>query len=414
MYDSSWILRPFFRRVIYYFIPKDLANPLLFLGLLPALHHDDTWVSGYSSIVKHLISNSICMDLDASLDASSRADLVAYSSYISLQVSSLLDLSLYVSAANWSMTTRPAYSQLLPFPLTWTIPPLIRAEAIKRVEHLGLDELDSDFDPHGGLHITAGSNALPESLRKHLPLRTKKTIQEEMTPEQAAAIRLYSIIEDYLSPLETLLHQSRKDISSSSSFLLHASSISSLDCLAFGYLSLMFHAPVPRSFLKDWLEENAPLLRNLIQNIQLANSPLSEQELPWAPAQATTLAASTGRVLDSVMRHVPTLGEYYTSEMRHRMETKTSGFDQRAAIFAIGLLTTSLAAGYGVYYYRQLSPFGAMRQTWQPKRAGSRLSEFGQLGSILDSALGPMPSFAAGGNLQGSNGRLVDVDTELD
>ena len=223
---------------------------------LPALHHESVWTSGYAPIVDYLTSKSLGDNLDAGLTPIQQADRIAYGAFLTAHAAPLLDLSLYVSAANWAATTRPAFSSLLPFPLTWTVPPLIRAEAVKRVEHLGFADMDTDFDPNGGLHLSSGRDALPEAFRRHIPARTKKTIHEEMTPEQAVLIRLYGLAEDCLSVLDDYL----KGDSEKTFGFFESASPSSLDCLAFGYLALMRDAPVPRSFLKDWLEQKTPRL----------------------------------------------------------------------------------------------------------------------------------------------------------
>ncbi|KND91195.1 Metaxin-like protein [Tolypocladium ophioglossoides CBS 100239] len=379
--------------------------------LLPALHHDGVWTSGYHQIVGYLTSKSICRDLDADLDAGQQADSVAYSAYLSAHAAPLIDLSLYVSAANWAATTRPAYSSLLAFPLTWTAPPLIRAEAIKRVEHLGLAELDTDFDPNGGLHLSAGRDVLPETFRRHLPAaRTKKTVRDEMTPEQAVAIRLFSLAEDCLSVLDALIGKGKSDEKRPRFFA--APSVSSLDCLAYGYLALMLKPPVPRSFLRDWLQTETPRLSNCVDD--MAPGPL-----PWATPEQTTIIGSGTRVADSIIRNAPSLGAYFANEMRQRTEDGVKGLDQRALMLAMSLMVTGAAVGYGLHMYKSLQPFGARTQLWTAQRGGPKLSQFGQLGSMLSSAMGTyapqlVPSGGVVGNMSAGYGRLVEVDSEVD
>ena len=356
--------------------------------------------------MRYLTSKSLVEDLDADLTKAQKADITAYSAYLNIHASALLDLSLYVSAANWSATTRPAYSQLLSFPLTWTVPPLIRADAIERVQHLGLAELDSDFDPNGGLHLTAGRDALPETFRRHLPGgRLKKTVRDEMTPEQAVAIRLFGLTEDCLSTLEELLVMDAKR----PRFFSDAP-LSSLDCLAFGYLALMLKAPVPRSFIKDWIQDKAPLLATFVTDMLSTCTPASDASV-WATTPQKGIVTATGHVLDSVIRNMPSLGEHYAGEMRRRAEEKTTGLDQRALTLAAGILFTGAALGYGTWWYRQLPPFGLRSQVWRASK-GSKLSEFGALGSMLNTALGPVQSPAETSGEQ--QGRFVEVDSEVD
>ncbi|KAL7817359.1 outer mitochondrial membrane transport complex domain-containing protein [Trichoderma gracile] len=379
-------------------------------NLLPALHHEDTWVSGFQPIVRYLSSAAIGNDLDEPLSSIQRADSVASSAYLRAHAGPLVDLSLYVSAANWVATTRPAYSSLLSFPLTWTVPTLIRAEAIARAEHLGLAELDSDFDPNGGLHLT-GRDALPETFRRHIPLMAKKpSVREEMTPEQATAIRLFGLTEDCLKVLDDLMEEGNG--ADDPRFFFTDGAVSSLDCLAFGYLALMQKPPVPRSFLRDWLESKTPRLHKFVDSMLATMA--ARGDLPWTDPAPTPAVRFGGRILDSVMRHVPGVGGHYAAEMRYRAERQKKGVDQRAAMLIVGAALVGLATGYGVQYYRALQPFGASSQTWQPRRERTRLSDFGQLGTMLSSAMGPYQPVPSGLDVGGEHGKLVEVDSEID
>ncbi|PTB40482.1 uncharacterized protein TrAFT101_005667 [Trichoderma asperellum] len=383
-------------------------------NLLPALNHEGNWTSGFQPIVQYLASTALCDGLDQNLSPIQRADSVAYSAYLRAHAGPLVDLSLYVSAANWATTTRPAYSSLLSFPLTWTVPTLIRSEAIKRAEHLGLAELDSDFDPSSGLHLSAGRDALPETFRRHIPLMIKKTVHEEMTPEQATAIRLFSLTEDCLTVLDDLIQGESED---HPRFFADAP-VTSLDCLAFGYLALMQKPPIPRAFLKDWLESKTPRLHKFVDSM-LARNIAGRGNLPWAVPDPTSAVRFSGRVFDSVLRHLPNVGEQYASEVRRRAEQQTKGLDQRALMLIVGVVLTGLATGYGFQTYRAMQPFGASTQSWQPRRKQSRLSDFGQLGSMLSSAMGPYQPVPSGLDLGtrdhgGPGGRLVEVDSEVD
>ncbi|KAM4058531.1 outer mitochondrial membrane transport complex protein [Hirsutella rhossiliensis] len=379
---------------------------------LPALYHDGVWTSGYRQIVDYLTSNSLCRNLDESLDARQQADSVAYSAYLSVHAAPLVDLSLYVSAANWSAATRPAYSALLPFPLTWTVPPLIRAEAIKRAEHLGLAELDTDFDPSAGLHLSAGRDALPETFRRHLPVTTKKTVREEMTPEQAAAIRLHGLVGDCLSDVGAFMVDHEKQGDREPPRFFPGTPVSSLDCLAYGYLALMLKPSVPRSFLRDWMQAEAPRLSKFVDSV-------APRDLPWSASDPPTVIGSSARVVDSILRNAPSLGEHYAKEMRLRAEQASHGLDRRALVLASSLVATGAVVGYGLYAYKSLQPFGARSQVWRAIRQGGMLSQFGELGTMLSGAMGtyqsaPMPSAPATGSLSTGHGRLVEMDSEVD
>lgn len=337
------------------------------------------------------------------------ADRVAYGAFLAAHAAPLLDLSLYVSAANWAAATRPAFSALLPFPLTWTVPPLIRAEAVKRVEHLGFADMDSDFDPNGSLHLSAGRDALPETFRRHLPARTKKTVQEEMTPEQAVAIRLYGLTEDCLSVLDDFMKSS--DDEKPMSFF-ETEKPTSLDCLAYGYLVLMRDAPVPRSFLKDWIVTKAPRLSKFIDGMK-STSLENTESLPWVESQHTTAFRVGARTLDSIILNAPSVGEEYANEKRRRAEGGVTGVDGRTLMLAMSLMVTGAAMGFGLHLYKSLQPFGARTQVWRMERNKSKLSQFGELGSMLGSALGYQAPRGGPGLASGEH-RFVETDTEVD
>ncbi|KAG5753371.1 hypothetical protein H9Q69_001657 [Fusarium xylarioides] len=376
---------------------------------LPALYREGVWVSGFGPIVEYLTDKSIGDNLDAGLTDIQQADRVAYAAFLSAHAAPLLDLSLYVSAANWSATTRPAFSTLLSFPLTWTVPPLLRAEAVKRVEHLGFADMDTDFDPNGGLHLSSGRDALPETFRRHIPVRTKKTIHEEMTPEQAVLIRLYGITEDCLTVLDDFLEGGPEEKKHG---FFKGTEISSLDCLAFGYLALMRDAPVPRSFLKDWLIKKTPRLSTFVDGMKTRCLDKSKL-LPWIEPGNNTVLRIGSRTLDSILHNVPGLGDEYATEVRRRAEGGITGIDPRSLMLALSLLATGAALGYGYHTYKALQPFGSRMQVWHSHKNYSKLSEFGALGSMLGSVLGgpveaPRPSHPS------NQARFVETDTDVD
>jgi sorting and assembly machinery component 37 len=387
--------------------------------LLPALHHNGVWTSGFQPIVDYLMSHRLTRNLDESLSAAQRADSVAVSAYLAARAGPLVDLSLYVSAANWSGVTRPAYSTLLTFPLTWTAVPLIRAEAVKRAEHLGLAELDRDFDPNGGLHLTAGRDALPETFRRHLPAQSiKKTLSEEMTPEQATAIRLYSVTEACIATLEGFMAAdttSGEKTQGKPRFSSSSDAITSVDCLAFGYLALMRQPNLPRPFLHDCIEKVSPRLCRFVDDMS-ANH-LVAAGLPWSTHEQPGLGRSLGRTIDSTLRHVPTLGDYYTKEVRRRADENITSLLDATNLVALGsLLATSAALGYTYYYYKSVVPFGRRLQTWTSPYRTSRFAGMGQAQSLFSSVLGGgavQQGYSNYGNASAGS-RIVDSNLDLD
>lgn len=377
---------------------------------LPALHHDGSWISGFNPIVDYLTSQSLCRDLDEGLTPSQHADAIAYSSFLRASAAPLLDLSLYVSAANWAATTRPEYSKLLPFPLTWTIPPLIRGEAIKRTDHLGLADLDTDFDPNGSLHLATGRDALPETFRRHLPAVSKRSVKEEMTPEQAAAIRLLSVTGECMTTLDDMLVAGEDD--RPPRFL--RPELSSLDCLAFGYLALMRDAPVPRSFLRDWMTQKAARLSVFVEGIK-SDHLASHGDLPFDLPGPSTALGLGARMLDSSILNMPEIGSHYAEDKRVRAEKGTSSLVNGRSLFLVMCMVTGAALVYARQVYVDTPPFGARTQTWRRLRQGSsKLSEqYGELGLMME-GLGQLYSPSIGLGSQASDGRIPQTDSEID
>ncbi|KAL3958724.1 hypothetical protein ACCO45_006886 [Purpureocillium lilacinum] len=364
---------------------------------LPALCHDGAWSSGYDEIVGYLKSKSLLPDLNTGLVEVQQDECFAFMTYLDAHAAPprrpvTLRLGRQLGRHHTARVQRLA---------------LVPADAIKRVEHLGLAELDTDFDPNAGLHLSAGRDALPETFRRHLPLtRAKKTVREEMTPEQIVAIRLLGLAEDCLTTLDKFMSEGGSDEKHPRFF--DETQVSTLDCLAYGYLALMVKPQVPRSFLRDLLETKMPRLVKFVDD-------MLPTDLPWAAPEVPSLLTSSARVLDSVIRHTPGVGDHYANEMRQRAEKGTTGIDQRAVVLFMALAATGAALGYGYHAYKTLQPFGARSQLWRAQRGTSKLSQFGDLGSMLNSAMGvyesqPMGSAAA----QPGNGQLVKVDSELD
>jgi sorting and assembly machinery component 37 len=281
---------------------------------------------------------------------------------------------------------------------------LIRAEAIKRTDHLGLAELDTDFDPNGSLHLTAGRDALPETFRRHLPSVGRKTVKEEMTPEQAAAIKLFGLTEDCMSTLCDILVETGGDNPPFS-----RRQLSSLDCLAFGYLSLMRDAPVPRSFLKDWMTQKASRLSIFVDDMKL-DYLQNLDDLPFDTSPPATALDISVRTLDSALLNVPEVGVRYAKDKRVRAEDGTTGYLNGRSLALVTCMVAGVALVYARQVYMALPPFGARTQAWN-RHQGTRLSEYGDLGFMMQN-LGPVYSPPA--SMSAPTGRVVQTDSEVD
>ncbi|KAI1334122.1 outer mitochondrial membrane transport complex protein-domain-containing protein [Xylariaceae sp. FL0016] len=333
---------------------------------LPALCHGGTWTSGYANIVAYMKHHS---SIDRDLTPGQSADVLAYSSFLAARGGGLLALSLYASHSAWSNMTRPAYSNLLPFPLTWTVPLAIRAAALEKADHLGLAylaaeiELDESLDP-----VETTSTGF-------IRLRQSLSPAKAMAPEQTAAIRFRHLAEDFYSTLDHL--RADKD------FLLRdREPPTSLDFLAYGYLSLM-HVETPRPVLKQALVNKHGYLLGLLRQIdvRIANATVSRRPPP--PRQASSVIVGFA---SDVLENVPGAGEVWRRRRRGDFNHDTSDLDQAASFISlsVGSAIAGLATIGAAVFLGGSSPQGASTHRFEPQgEEKTGLQRFGEAGTML-------------------------------
>lgn len=237
----------------------------------------------------------------------------------------MLDLSLYVSSANYTTVTRPAYSHLLSWPDQWFLPSERRAEAKARTEHLNLSSLDSDNINPDPQKAKSASNFIPEYLRN-----SRQSISEVVKQAHVASrIRLDGIADAFFEPLEQLLGQKP--------FLLSENSPSSLDCLAFAYLALAQIPVLPEPWLADAMSRY-PTLCGYVKELNhrfwgpvdtdgaipttwsgdAAGSKLGQKKesrngiaLPWKESRHGGPLAASSALLENILGSLPVLGGYW-------------------------------------------------------------------------------------------------------
>jgi hypothetical protein len=79
-------------------------------------------------------------------------------------------------------------------------------------------------------------------------------------PMYAARFKLDAFSSELLDPLSDLIGKH--------DYILRGEKPSSLDCLAFGYLSLLFYAPVPQAWLKDAIQNKYPRVATYIHRLR--------------------------------------------------------------------------------------------------------------------------------------------------
>ena len=391
--------------------------------------------TGFDSIVAFAKKPSTDFtDLDAGLTPRQAADAAAFSAFLRAEAAPLLALSLYVSSANWVATTRPAYSHILPFPLTWIEPPAIREAHAAATAHLGFSSLDtdrSDEDDHES-SLVAALNSFPDRIRKtvgsnrdkepekekrqtprqQIPGANSKTlaaalkkptrVSQALTPEAKAKIRLDEAARSFYSVL-ALQKGDQK-------LFFTESAPTSLDCLAYAYLSLMVVPDVPRPFLSDSLSKHHPDLANFATDMQHTcfGVPRTSSTNPVVALNTiqktkTSLNPLWLRTLHGIVHSIPGLGGEWVvwlwQRIRlHGLEEDVSEAElplrpwrrsvagarsRQARTIAGTLATTAFVVGLLLAYHR-LPAFGSRTVVYQ--RAPSGLLGLGAAGAFLHAA----------------------------
>jgi sorting and assembly machinery component 37 len=308
---------------------------------------------------------------DNDLTPQQEAVLLAYSSYLTTRGSGLVALSLYVSPNAWVELTRPAYSTLLPFPLTWTIPTAIRAAAIEKAEHLGMGYLAAEAEADEAANKSATETTSTGFLRLRQQLGPKRSLQ----PEQTAAIRFQQLADDFFTTLD--------DLRGSRRYLLGTPSPSSLDYLAYGYLALM-SVQTPYPILAHSLMANS---RPSMQFLQAMKVESPKYVLPRQECKPRGLSRTMETFADGAVGSIAGVGESWKRWRYGGIKPYEEEREERDAaqiLLAIGGVVTGLAAVGAAMLYRGLSPFGASTHQFLPPKEETGLHRFGEIGVMLD------------------------------
>ncbi|KEF62132.1 uncharacterized protein A1O9_00104 [Exophiala aquamarina CBS 119918] len=361
------------------------------LGELPALRDGNTWIAGFSNIVEYLRNTSNGdHDLDRSLDESQRADAIAFTSFLESRGQPLLDLSLYVSSDNYFASTRPALAEILLWPDSWFLPHLLRDKAKKRSEHLGLSSLDVDTAQDHQSEDVGLTAHIPKSLRK--PRQTVSSLIGRNM--QKNRFRLDAVTADFLDPLLEKLGEKN---------WLLADTVSSVDCLTIGYISLLQVPQLPQEWVKEALQkkyaklgqwasaQTSRVLGSSHDAASLVKQKIGERntslELPWQSPPDRSSQQVLHSVLESCISSVPVIGNAYkasqishlqgTGDLHQKKQSQLMMIQRRREIYVQALVTTLTTVGVvGVMFYRGLlhlpRPF--------PNQRGRT---FGEAGSFL-------------------------------
>jgi hypothetical protein len=210
----------------------------------------------------------------------------------------LIDLSLYVSAENYNTSTSSAYTAMLPWYANYTVPPKRREIARARTAHMGLSSLDVDSTPDEGFAPGRGTASSEYEAAKRaagIPTDGKPTALRMgrgkgiggflSTPVYAARFKLDALSNELLEPLADLLGQA--------DYLITGKHISSLDCLAYGYLSLLLYPRVPQAWLKETMQTKFPRLASYLRRVR--KEVFADEEVDPAQVWSISNRVSTAR-----------------------------------------------------------------------------------------------------------------------
>ena len=363
---------------------------------LPYLLHGDECISGFRNITHYIDSN------DAKrLDATQRADSTAISSFIASNAQILLDLSLYVSFENYS-ATRTAFTKILPWHANYIVPPKRREAARKRTDHLGISSIDVD-DVHEDLSnkppgFDVGREKTFEAetqKRASLLLPQKNTVRSLLQrPEHSAVFKLHALADNFFGPLQDMLGDE--------SYFLGSTGPQEVDCLAYGYLSLMLYPHLPQDWLAKVLRKRYPRLARYTERMheglkmetnvdevmglaQCKNEKEVERlrracgmVLPWAPPVPSGILDVTSTITGDLMSRIPLL----------RPSTQiilTSPYKQIPVQRYVPAILAATATTLGIFGYYA---FATGLLTWPHGEevhifGRKRLADYGHLGAAL-------------------------------
>ena len=317
--------------------------------------------------------------------------VVSYTSFLESHGQPLLDLSLYVSSQNYHASTRPAYARILEWPHTWLLPPKRRAAARARTDHLNLSSLDLDTTSENDVarpQFTAGTE-IPRVLRS-----TQQTVSSLVKqPQNAARFRLDTLADSFLGALAQL--QQGKY------YLLSEDRMTSLDCIALGYLSVALLSEVPHSWLSHSMKTRYPSLCHYVEDLSRDCFGLVLQpkvgksqdddmvkELPWRTSNVEDRSVLTR--VRSTFEGLPYFGALYQPRPTQITATKSHEELMRFPVIPtvfVGI-SASLTALASYFLFTGEMPY-FLDSLWasvmphRRRRRQHRLSDLGDAGAML-------------------------------
>ena len=397
---------------------------------LPFLEDGERCIEGFNNVGRYLDEHH--SHRGSALNDQQRANSTAFTSFITTHAQTLLDITLYVSADNYSRT-RTAFTAILPWHTNYILPPSRRKAARLRTDHLGISSIDVD-DVHDDLSNRPPSLAQdvgkeakefePETQKRaSLLLGGRETVRSLLRrPEHSAVFKLHALAGNFFGPLQDMLGEQE--------YLLGTERPTVVDCLAYGYLSLMQFPDLPHDWLAKVLARKYGRLAEYLERLHLELNVATEAEdvmalgrcrsedevvemrkvcgmsLPWeAPTRSSAL--DIGRTITTdLLSRIPILYSPTTAQPIPSW--------RRYLPFALTLTATSL--GLSLYYAFSTGiliwPHGEEVHIFGKKR----ISDYGHLGAAL-AGVGMLRQQAAGDkefHREEVKGKVAGVEVEVE
>lgn len=281
-----------------------------------------------------------------------------------------------------------------------------------------VDDIHEDvIDKPASMHSEQQKKPFEHETEKHARrlLGRKDTVRSLLQqPEHAAAFRMNALADNFFEPLQDLL--------GNRSNLLGTAEPSLVDCLAFGYLSLIFYPKMPQSWLASTMRAKYQKLVVYIGSMRdtlrldahpdeaLAAAPQAEKgaaELPWVTPQSFTPLAVISYIGQNLFNQLP-LPES-NAGIQHLSTKRRPTLLRRYLPAVLGMTSTSLAL-LGYWAYHNLNwPHGSPVQVF----GRTRLADYGAAGTAL-SALGSLGMQMQQQQQVRQNDSAVQVDVAVD
>ena len=294
------------------------------------------------------------------------------------------------------------------------VPPSRRSAAKERTAYLGLTSLHigEDDDQRGqnkpseqydAAKKAAGLDNPAAARPSLLPIPQSAKMKQALRDARISdRFKLDSLTSALFDPLDDILQACSK---SGRHFLLSKDKATSVDCLAFGYLSLMLYPKVPQPWLVETIKSNYPKVYEYIKHLRnvtvgshdidaehvLKGPAERKDQLPWkllAPKPAVNEAQSIASNLLELLP-LPFAQNSVVNADAAIASTTTANIEKLTLSLPAKLLTISATmasafAAFAFYHVRNI-PKGSRYYSFEADRSHHRptFADFGEAGAAL-------------------------------